>query len=167
MNKCSYCGYESADRAVRCFECGSSFVPPAGEPAQLPEGWTRPARPILRVMTIAATYFWSRLILPFPKEQVPFSGWGDGAGDYFYNFELPYPSKYLMPLPSGSQAPLTKQRRAMPTGYSLCRTKLGSTLLCECLNRGITPISPLGPHSLMLARIKTSFPMRRIPSSSG
>jgi hypothetical protein len=43
VKKCPYCGRESADGAVRCSECGTSFVPPTDEPAKLPEGWTRPA----------------------------------------------------------------------------------------------------------------------------
>ena len=46
-------------------------------------------RPILSVMAIAAAYFWSRLLLPFRKEQVPFSGWGDGAGGSAATFQVP------------------------------------------------------------------------------
>lgn len=40
-------------------------------------------------MAIAAAYFWSRLLLPFRKEQVPFSGWGDGAGGSAATFQVP------------------------------------------------------------------------------
>jgi hypothetical protein len=36
-------------------------------------------RPILSVASIAFLVFWSRLILPLRKEQMPFSGWGDGS----------------------------------------------------------------------------------------
>lgn len=36
-------------------------------------------RPILSVASVAFLVFWSRLILPLRKEQMPFSGWGDGA----------------------------------------------------------------------------------------
>jgi hypothetical protein len=37
-------------------------------------------RPLLSILSVAAAYFWSRLILPLRNEQMPFSGWGDGAG---------------------------------------------------------------------------------------
>jgi len=37
-------------------------------------------RPILSVAALAFLVFWSRLLLPLRKEQMPFSGWGDGAG---------------------------------------------------------------------------------------
>jgi hypothetical protein len=37
-------------------------------------------RPILSVASLAFLVFWSRLLLPLRKEQMPFSGWGDGAG---------------------------------------------------------------------------------------
>lgn len=37
-------------------------------------------RPILSVASLAFLVFWSRLLLPLRKEQMPFSGWGDGSG---------------------------------------------------------------------------------------
>ena len=46
-------------------------------------------RPLLSVMALAAAYFWSRLLLPFCKEQVPFSGGGDGAGGSAATFQVP------------------------------------------------------------------------------
>ena len=40
-------------------------------------------------MSIAAAYYWSRLILPFRKEQIPFSGWGDGTAGSAATFQVP------------------------------------------------------------------------------
>jgi hypothetical protein len=41
------------------------------------------------MVALAAACFWSRLLLPFRKEQMPFSGWGDGAGGSAATFQAP------------------------------------------------------------------------------
>jgi fumarate reductase subunit D len=37
-------------------------------------------RLLLSIFSLVTAFCWSRLILPLRKEQMPFSGWGDGAG---------------------------------------------------------------------------------------
>ena len=46
-------------------------------------------RPILSVAALAFLVFWSRLILPLRKEQMPFSGWGDGSGGNAATLAMP------------------------------------------------------------------------------
>ncbi len=46
-------------------------------------------RPILSVAVVAFLAVWSWLLLPLRKEQMPFSGWGDGAGGNAATMEGP------------------------------------------------------------------------------
>lgn len=46
-------------------------------------------RSLLSTMAVAAGVLWSCLLLPLRKEQMPFSGWGDGAGGSAATLEGP------------------------------------------------------------------------------
>jgi hypothetical protein len=62
VKRCPYCGRENADESARCSECGTDLVPPTEKPAQLPEGWTRPAPSKLAKLNLLAVA-WSIVLL--------------------------------------------------------------------------------------------------------